>query len=75
MIANCAWCHRELHPEDGREPVGATSDGICDECRSRYFPGAPVSLPPAGHLRRAMERTGYARAMAPASEPRAGGEA
>lgn len=42
MIHRCAWCGKETSAEDGVAPVGAVSDGICEECRRRCFPGIPA---------------------------------
>ena len=40
LYVRCAWCKppRIFGAKDGEGTVGAT-DGICPECRQKYFPG------------------------------------
>ncbi|MFA4974782.1 MAG: hypothetical protein WC683_19450 [bacterium] len=50
MIHRCAWCGKETTAEDGVAPVGAVSDGICEDCRERFFPGVSAGDPRAARL-------------------------
>jgi len=35
MFTRCGWCKKILKEEDGKNPVGKESTGICKECAEK----------------------------------------
>lgn len=37
MLAVCSWCGQTIKEEDGVEPIGKVTHGICIPCKLKYF--------------------------------------